>query len=318
MTESPIAWVIGAGGLLGSAVCLELSTRAVDVYKAKVSWSSTEQAIDDIRKAAMAYSALAGGRPWRVYWCAGAGTTATALGQLNSELAILRGAMGHLKDTHAASESSEIALFLASSAGAVYAGSGNPPFTEATDAMPLSDYGRAKLEAEAVCKDFAASIGANLFIGRIANLYGPGQNLSKAQGLISVFVKAALTRESVGLYVPMETTRDYIYSQDCAAMVVKGLESTAENSGRGRNSTTKILASGQAITLKELLVRVESVLGATVPHELVDSGESVGQSADLRFASEVMMDLNSCVVTPLEQGITATYKHIHELMTLQP
>ncbi|MGJ3560462.1 NAD-dependent epimerase/dehydratase family protein [Streptomyces sp. INA 01156] len=52
--------------------------------------------------------------------------------------------------------------------------------------------------------------------GRITNLYGPGQNLGKNQGLVSAIVKAQLTGEPLPLRAAPETTRDYIYARDCA------------------------------------------------------------------------------------------------------
>lgn len=310
----PVAWVVGSGGLLGSAVGRQLSLHGVTVHTATISWSDAGQAIEDFRSAVADYAALAGRQPWRVYWCAGASTTTSTRAELDSELAVLRGALAQIGNAHMTSSSPDMALFFASSAGAVYSGAENPPFTEFTVAQPLSEYGRAKLDAERACKDFADVYGADLFIGRIANLYGPGQNLSKAQGLVTVLVKAVLTGESVRLYVPMETKRDYIYSRDCAEMAVQGLQRTVEMSTGGGEPVTKILASGRAITLKDLLFRVESIMGAGVPLRHVSSIDAAGQSLDLTFESMVMTELSTAVVTSLEEGIAAVHDSIKELV----
>lgn len=314
MTISPVAWVVGSGGLLGSAVVRQLATQGVKVHVATISWSDVDQAIEDFSGAIADFSALAGSNPWHIYWCAGASTTTSTRAELDREVSVLQGALAKIGEAHVTSPSNRIGLFLASSAGAVYSGAPNPPFTEFTAAQPLSEYGRAKLDAEKACRDFSAANQADLFVGRIANLYGPGQNLSKGQGLVTTLVKAVLTDEPVRLYVPMETKRDFIYSRDCAEMAVHGLSQIVEMSSSGGQIVTKILASGQALTLKDLIFRVESVLGAAVPLQHVSSPASAGQSPDLTFESKVMTELSSTVVTSLDEGITSVNDSIKDLL----
>ncbi len=312
MTTPPLAWVVGSRGLLGSAVVRQLATQGIKVHAATVSWSDVDRAIEDFSGAIADYSALVGGSPWHVYWCAGASTTASTRAELDHELAVLQNALAKIGEAHLTSSSNRIGLFLASSAGAVYSGAMNPPFTEFTVAQPLAEYGRAKLDAEKACRDFSTAYDADLFVGRIANLYGPGQNLWKAQGLVTALVKAVVTGESVRLYVPMDTKRDFIYSRDCAEMVVQGLSRIMEMSSSGGQIVTKILASGQAISLKELIFRVERVLGAAVPLQHVSSPASAGQSPDLTFESKVMTELSSAVVTSLDEGIASVYDSIKD------
>ena len=71
-------------------------------------------------------------------------------------------------------------------------------------------------------------------IGRIANLYGPGQNLDKPQGLVSQLCAAHLERRPVSIWVSLDTLRDYLYAPDCAQMVLDCLDrARAEASGAG-------------------------------------------------------------------------------------
>ena len=53
-------------------------------------------------------------------------------------------------------------------------------------------------------------------IGRFSNLYGPGQNLGKLQGLISRLALSAVTRQPINIFVPLDTIRDYVYVDDAA------------------------------------------------------------------------------------------------------
>ncbi len=61
-----------------------------------------------------------------------------------------------------------------------------------------------------------------LLVGRLSNLYGPGQDLAKPQGLISQLCRAQLTRRPLSIYVSLDTRRDYLFVDDAAAMVVAG------------------------------------------------------------------------------------------------
>ena len=95
------------------------------------------------------------------------------------------------------------------------------PFTEHTTPAPISAYGRAKLRSEEIATEFAVRTGSALLVGRLSNLYGPGQDITKPQGLISQLCRAQLTRQPLSVYVSLDTMRDYLFVDDAAAMVVR-------------------------------------------------------------------------------------------------
>ena len=132
-------------------------------------------------------------------------------------------ALGETLDALAAApRGSDGAFFFASSAGGVYAGVGAPPYDESSPVRPLGAYGQAKLDAEALVTAWSHRTGTPSLIGRIANLYGPGQNLAKAQGLISQICRSHLTGQPVSIYVSLDTLRDYFFAPDCAGLIVEG------------------------------------------------------------------------------------------------
>ena len=98
----------------------------------------------------------------------------------------------------------------------------------------------------------------DLLVGRFSNLYGPGQSLSKAQGLISHVGRAALRREPVSLYVPLDTIRDYLFAADAGRMAVDALE-RLERERRGAVRDTRVVTK---IFASEVETTVASVLGA--------------------------------------------------------
>ncbi len=300
---SELHLVIGAGGLLGKSVISELAARGAEVISARVPWSVRDEAIAALTNVVDVAESISADRPIRVYWCAGAGVTATAQEALDEEFAVFAAfleRLGALADTL---PRRPVGLFLASSVG-VYAGSARPPFDEDTQTEPLSPYGHAKLRAEAAATEAAKSHGFRVFIGRISNLYGPNQNPEKPQGLISVIARSIVVGNPVPLYVSLDTIRDYLFADDCAAMVIVGM-GRLERSGEGIGPTViKILGAGQATTISSLLADFRRLRRKRV---LVVSSarSSSGQAPDLRVRSVVWPELDELAATPLIVGMRA-------------
>ena len=140
-------------------------------------------------------------------------------------------------------------------------------------------------------------------MGRLSNLYGPGQDLAKPQGLISQLCRAQLTGSRSGMYVSLDTARDYLFVDDAAAMVVGMLDHAAAVGGRH----TKILASGQATTLASLLGVLKQVTKRRPQLVLGASPLARFQTRDLRFRSVAAPDLQPGCRTTLPAGVAATY-----------
>ncbi|MGI8590660.1 MAG: NAD-dependent epimerase/dehydratase family protein, partial [Nakamurella sp.] len=220
-TDPPahLTWVICAGVLLGSALVQALGAgRRGSVQTSSISWNSG-LANDELAAGLDHFVAAVRARrvPWRIAWCAGAGVTGTTDAVLDAEVETVT-AFFRLLARRA--DLPPGTVFLASSAGGVYAGGGKSvPYGELDPPAAVSAYGRAKLAGELAATNLARTGGHAIWIGRIANLYGPGQNLSKGQGLISQLCRANLSRAPTSVYVPLDTMRDYLFVGDCAAMI---------------------------------------------------------------------------------------------------
>ncbi|MCF8557899.1 MAG: SDR family oxidoreductase, partial [Candidatus Nanopelagicales bacterium] len=189
--------------------------------------------------------------------------------------------------------------------GGVYAGSVNPPFEAATTPVPLSPYGELKLAQENLANDTLSSV-CPLVIGRVSNLYGPGQNLTKLQGLISRLALAAVTRQPINIFVPLDTIRDYIYVDDAARAV---LQATARAASAGQPTTSvQVVASGQPATVGQVLRTMNLVAKRRVPVALGSHPSSTAQSSDLRLEPTVPLD----AVTTLPAGMKAVYLDVLE------
>jgi UDP-glucose 4-epimerase len=312
-----LSWVVGRGGLLGSHLEASLeATGAAEAWRptAPVCWADPEQAAEDVlREAALLLSqAAVEGRPWRILWCAGAGVVATPAEAVAQETSLVRRVAAGLQ--HRLAEDSALAaagaLFFASSAGGVYAASpAEPPFDESSPVRALSPYGLEKLMQEEVVTELARAVGIDLLVGRLSNLYGPGQNLAKPQGLVSHVGMAALLRRPVSIYVPLDTIRDYLFAPDAGRMVAEVLahRDGARAAGAGNEVSTKIFASEVTTTVAAVLGAWRQVLRRPLRVALAGSPVRDRQPRVLSFQSSVGPDVRRCP-TPLTIGIEAVQR----------
>lgn len=292
-------WIIGRG-LLGSAVERMRADRA---YRAAIDWSSPESAIEGLSRGVNDFMSSTDG-DWEIYWCAGRGVTSTPRPAMQSEGDVFDAFVQRL----IAQPSGRIAqgrVFLASSVGGAYAGSAPTPFTELTPTHALSAYGEVKLRMEATLERAADSAQLRAFVARITNLYGPGQDLGKGQGLISVIVESYVTGRPVSVYVPLDTLRDYIYVDDCARVIDAGMRRLSDEASGA--VVTKIVGAMSALSIGAIIGEMSRLRRKPVPIVL-GQGDATGQAGDLRVRSIVWPDLDALVSTTLPEGLGAIYR----------
>lgn len=283
-------------GLLGGGIERRLVSQRRAYTGVAVTWDDPDLAVVQLLDSAARIAATAGDAGWQLAWSAGAGVVGTTEPELEAEVTLLASFLERL-------ERPPRALLLASSAGGVYAGATEPPFTERHEAAPLSAYGHAKLATEAACARLSRDRGTRVAVARFANLYGPDQDLAKAQGLVSQLCLSRVTGRPVRLHVPLDTLRDYVYADDAAAVAVDMLDRV----DREPETTvvTKIVASGHAASVSEVVAAATKAFRRRVPlvQAVVDGGPQV---RDLRLRSVVWTDLDLRVGTPLVVGLRAT------------
>jgi UDP-glucose 4-epimerase len=305
-------WVIGARGLLGSATAAAITRRSGwELLPAEpLPWADDDAltAAASATATRLMETAATDRANWAVLWLAGNAVTSTPPEAISRELRQLRlvlDAVGGAVAYQGTSGSG--AVFYASSAGGVYGGSAHPPFDENSEPVPISGYGRFKLDAEASLFDFSRATGVSVLAGRIANLYGPGQKLGKMQGLISHLAKAQFSPKPASIFVPLETMRDYIFVRDCAELVLDCVARLRTvTAAAGRTEVVKNLASGQAVTISNLLGHIRTLAKSKPNVMLGYSAEASMQGLDLRITSSVWPDLDRRQLTSLPAGIKAT------------
>lgn len=304
MSGTP-TWVLGARGLLGGHVAAALRRRSAPVLAAPVPWEDREQTRAALRDGVRRMEEAARGGPWQLAWCAGAGVVATTPEAMDEERTSLRWLLEAIAGRPRLARSGS--LFLASSAGGVYAGSPErPPFTEASTTGALVAYGHAKLEMEEQVARFAEATGTACLVGRIANLYGPGQDLAKSQGLVSQLSRSHLTGRPMSIYVSLDTMRDYVYAPDVGDLVATGLGTLRPRVQQSPQVVVKVIASGASQTIGSLIAQSTRHHRAR-PRVIVKAPQrGTGQVRDLRLRSVVWPELDRHLRTPILVGMART------------
>lgn len=302
-------WLLGAGGLLGSAVGRAAVAAGQQVVASTVPWDDPAAAVSVLDEVAAELAAaqdpLRGTTGLRVAWCAGAGVVGSSESEFDQEAEIVEGLLSALSRRLSPELLASVVVFVASSAGAVYAGGGDAPHDEFSATGALVPYGRAKLRLEQRFREFAQATGARVVLGRIANLYGPGQRLGKGQGLVSTLLTGALTGSPVKVYVDLDTVRDYLFVDDAAHMVLGCLDLAGETPLG--SVTTKVIASGVRVTVSHLLNATRRV-GSQRPLVVLGSSPlAAGQVRDLSLRSRVWPELDAIPRTPLLVGVHRTF-----------
>ncbi len=290
-------WVVGSGGLVGSAITRR---SAIDAFAAaRIPWG-TDRAAHVLGTELDRFVDWIADDDWGIVWAAGAGFMSTTQDSLDIELELFESFCDRLPS---AMPRGKGGFYLVSSAGGMYAGSSNPPFGPKTTPKPLNAYGRMKAAQEhRVIETLSPRLPVT--IGRVANAYGPGQDLFKQQGLITQLSLSALLNRPATIFAPLPTLRDYIYVDDAARFVSADIH---RMTGAQPGVIRRVIGSGRAASISELIAIVEHTSGRTFPimHRMDDGPFFL----DLRLESSDQVGVAG-QGTPLETGVALVYRDL--------
>lgn len=298
-----VAWVVGAGGLLGSALCRALQRQGMPLFTPAQPWAWQDASAlhSQLQEAVRQFSASVGGAPgWAIYWAAGVGSmgsSAEALAPETAALAALLDALG----ADATLMQAPGTLALASSAGAIYAGSSDRVVTEASAEAPGSAYAREKLAQEALVRRFHEQHpGQQALLARISTLYGQGRDPAKPTGLLSHIARSVLRNQPVQIYVPFDTLRDYISADDAAERMVAALHLARQQPAQ---THVKIIASERPVTIAEIVALFKRI-ARRAPRVVTSVSRLSGlYPRRVQFRSEVLLSSERAASTSLAVGI---------------
>ena len=245
-------WIVGSGGLLGSALVRECAALSVDVFQPHrpIAWADPVAQNATVAAAVQEFSdRLDPAASWEIYWAAGVGRMGSDPGQLASETAALQTLLQELSRNKRLRESPGSVAF-ASSAGALYAGSVQDVVSEASELAPNTDYAYEKQKQEALLSDFCFAHSTHrVLIARISTLFGPRGRGRDSKGLIANFARSMFTGEPVRIFVPLDTMRDYIYADDAAKAIIE----TQRSMTPANPLCIKIVAAQRFTTVAEII-----------------------------------------------------------------
>ena len=298
MTAS-LSWVVGRGGLLGRHVesALAAADARAEAFRPSgpIPWRDNHEAglRLELEVARFLDRAARSRAPWHLLWCAGTSGIDTAPEVLSLETLLL----SRLLDAVARRVSNDPGWRRPARSFRLVRGRRlrrrRSAVRRVSPEHPLAPYGREKLLQEELVVKFAATRRVDVLVGRFSNLYGPGQTLSKPQGLVAHVGRAALLREPVSIWVPLDTIRDYLFAADAGRMAAAAIERREDARRRGEQAgvTTKIFASEVETTVASVLAAWRQALRRPLRVALGSSTVGTLQPRVLSFRSRVWPDL---------------------------
>ena len=195
----------------------------------------------------------------------------------------------------------KIKKIIFASSASVY-GNHNDMITEKAATLPLSPYGKSKLDAENEIVKYAKENKLKYSILRIFNVYGIGQNDQYA-GVIFKFLKNISEDKPLVIYGDGRQTRDFVSVYDVAEAFECAIKSDHTN--------TYNIASGKSVSVNELAKIILEISGKRL--ETIYKKEKAG---DIKFSKcdiSLAQKLGFCPKIDLEKGLKDLVSHTNFL-----
>jgi UDP-glucose 4-epimerase len=253
--------VIGSGGLFGNAAKNILNMYGTSFFEISepFSWNNPKLLPAQFRHNINQYlRACQNSQEWQIIWAAGKATMRSDTTQAGLETVIFEQFLNIFAEelNHFNLPGS---LGFCSSAGSIYAGSQAEMISEKTIESPTTPYAQNKIKQEKVLIDWADQNRncQGILIGRLSNLYGLLQDSQKKQGLISHIADCILNNQDIKIFVPLNTRRDYIWSEDAAKIFMHFLHEQRAT----KNNSIRIISQEESASIDEILATFIKVTG---------------------------------------------------------
>ena len=257
-------WVIGCGGLLGGSITRDLAKNKLWCFipSTPFLWNDpTALNRQFITQIAQFFAQFNSGDQWQIIWVAGKSTMRSSDSTCLQETASLKDFLHNLGQT-LKTQPYEGRMGFASTAGGIYTQTQDGVITESSATSPSTPYAEQKLLQEGLLKQWASDCSEcqKIIIGRFSTLYGLHQDQSKKQGLISTITSCITQNQELSLFVPLETKRDYLWSDDAAQIFLWHLDHETPKT----NESIRIIAQEESISIAEMLKQFQSITGKQV------------------------------------------------------
>ncbi|MCF7860809.1 NAD-dependent epimerase/dehydratase family protein [Candidatus Woesearchaeota archaeon] len=195
-------------------------------------------------------------------------------------------------------------IIYASTGGAIYGKPKQIPTPETCSVDPDSHYGVSKHTVEHYLEIYRKLYRLNYCILRYSNVYGPRQDCDGEGGVIPIFIKKMLNKDTPMIYGNGNQTRDFVFVKDVVnanlLAITKKVPKRIINIGTGKE--TSINELHEMIT-KTLDIDIPKLYGHSI------KGEIKRSAVDITVAREYLKWAPS---TSLSQGIALTIDALKE------
>ena len=194
-----------------------------------------------------------------------------------------------------------------SSSGATYGTVEKMPVDERTPQFPESPYGITKMASEYYLRFWKSMYGLDFTILRYGNVYGPRQDPLGEAGVIAIFTRQILLRETVRIDWDGEQQKDYVYVGDVAQANLLAL-----SAGDGE---TYCIAYGKGTSVNALYQGLVNEIGYEV--EIRKAPKRPGDIYLTYFdCSKAVRELNWKAEVGLEEGLHLTTNYFKENLSV--
>jgi UDP-glucose 4-epimerase len=216
---------------------------------------------------------------------------------------------GHLIVLEACRQFNPKAKVIFSSSRFVYGPTQYVPVDENHPTNCTSIYGIHKLNVEKYCSFYHSAFNLETTCVRIANPYGPRQQMKhNAYGIVNWFIRLAMDEKQLTIYGDGRQIRDYIFAEDTA----KGLLAVAlspDTAGKVYN-----LGSGVGTPFREMVMNIAECIPGTEVQEVpwpadryfVETGDHISDISRIQAATGWEPEVN------LREGIERTVAFYRE------
>ena len=299
--------VIGHRGLIGSAVLRSLNLKNQEFgYKSKIRWEQTQEAIIDLEVLLSSFNSFVGQEKWAIIWSAGKGHLGSTYDEMETEEKLFQSVLR----TVATWTNTNGLIGLVSSAGAIWSASSTALISEKSPPSGQSPYALSKIRQEEMLAETCQRTRIRGLAARVSSVYGINQDLTKPQGLISRLCASTVARRSIEIYVPLETTRNFIFSDDAASMIAQASTKILEEDGSRGQLTTRVICSRDNYSIASICKAVELVVHRKplVVSKVTREAERYPLHFNLR--TDYFAEFSRFEATTLVAGISTVYKEM--------
>ncbi len=270
--------VLGAGGFIGTNLCLGLRARGIPVTGfGRALFPPTVLAgmpwVSGTLEMASVLDPLVAGHHY-VFDLIGAGLPNSS--NDNPAQIVADGLPAKVRLLEACRRQQVRRFVFASSGGTVYGVTDAQPVREDAPTDPISAYGIGKLVVERYLSLYRHLYGLESRVLRIANAYGPHQDARHGQGLVAALLRRLLEEAPVEIWGSGTVVRDYIHIDD----VVEAMLACLSHEGPGRvfnvgsgigRSVAEVLRDAARVTGRVPRLMHREARAADVPVNILDS-----------------------------------------------